>query len=156
MTNEQQAMANAQDLQFLDQATFLNATEIADGLLASQLSPSFAVAQFGFEELVDHTSLNVLLQSITQTEGLPTPVALTAVFQSQINNYESVFGPNSDQDYLNKEVLGHQQSLTIYQQEAQSGQDPLLRSYAQGSISVLQGHLNQATNLLGSENCCGF
>ncbi len=47
-------MANAQDLQFLEQAAFLNGQEIADGLLASQLSPSFAVSQLGVQEVTDH------------------------------------------------------------------------------------------------------
>jgi hypothetical protein len=35
----ERAMGTAQDVQFLKQAAFLNGQEIADGLLASQLSP---------------------------------------------------------------------------------------------------------------------
>ncbi len=111
--------------------------------------------QFGVQELVDHSSLNNLLQSIVNLEGLPPPQQLSALFQTQMNNFESVFGPNSDSQYLNNEVAGHQQSLLIYQNEALNGQDPLVRSYAQGSVAVLQGHLNTATDLLGT-NHFGF
>lgn len=149
-------MANAQDLQFLEQAAFLNGQEIADGLLASQLSPSFAVSQLGVQEVTDHVSLNSLLQSIVTLEGLPAPPQLSALFQTQINSFESAFGPNSDTQYLNTEVAGHQQSLLIYQTEALNGEDPLLRSYAQGSVTVIQGHLNQASNLLASNDSFGF
>jgi putative membrane protein len=149
-------MANAQDLQFLEQAAFLNSQEIADGLLASQQSPSFAVRQFGVQEVTDHVSLNSLLRSIVSLEGLPPPQQLSTLFQSQINSFESAFGPSSDTQYLNNEVAGHQQSLLIYQNEALNGTDPLLRSYAQGSVTVIQGHLNQASTLLASNNSFGF
>jgi predicted outer membrane protein len=53
-------------------------------------------------------------------------------------------------------VLEHQQSLLIYQNEALNGTDPLLRSYAQGEAPVLQGHLNQALNLLAFPDNFGF
>jgi putative membrane protein len=143
-------VASAQDLQFLEQAAFLNSQEIADGLLASQLSPSFAVSQFGVQEVIDHVSLNSLLGPIVTLEGLPAPQELSALFQTQINSFESAFGPSSDTQYLNTAVAGHQQSLLIYQTEALNGADPLLRSYAQGSVATIQGHLNQASSLLAS------
>ncbi len=73
---------------------------------------------------------------------MPAPPQLSTLFQTQINSFESAFGPNSDTQYLNAEVAGHQQSLLIYQTEALNGEDPLLRSYAQGSVTVIQGHLN--------------
>ena len=149
-------MTDAQDSQFLEQAAFLNSKEIADGLLASQLSPSAAVRQFGVQEVTDHVSLNSLLQSIVSLEGLPPPPQLSTLFQSQINTFESVFGPSSDAQYLTNEVAGHQQSLLLYQTEALNGADPLLRSYAQGSVTVLQGHLNQASTLLASNDSFGF
>ena len=149
-------MANAQDVQFLQQAAFLNGQEIADGLLASQLSAGFAVRQFGTQEVTDHTSLNNLLRSIVALEGLPAPPQLSALFQTQINSFESAFGPNSDTQYLNTEVAGHQQSLLLYQAEALNGADPLLRSYAQGSVGILQGHLNQASSLLALNDSSSF
>jgi putative membrane protein len=149
-------MANAQDVQFLQQAAFLNGQEIADGLLASQLSPGFAVRQFGTQEVTDHTSLNSLLRSIVALEGLPAPQELSALFQTQINIFESAFGPNSDTQYLNTEVAGHQQSLLLYQTEALNGADPLLRSYAQGSVGILQGHLSQASSLLTLNDSSSF
>ena len=149
-------MANAQDLQFLEQAAFLNAQEVADGSLAAQFSPNFAVRQFGVQEVTDHGSLNSLLQSIVRQEGLPTPQELTPLFQTQINSFESAYGPNSDTQYLNNEVAGHQQGLLIYQNEAVNGTDPLLRSYAQAGAIVIQGHLNQASTLLASYNSYGF
>ncbi|MBV8614995.1 MAG: DUF4142 domain-containing protein [Acetobacteraceae bacterium] len=144
------------DSQFLEQAAFLNSQEIADGLLASQLSPSAGVRQFGVQEVSDHLSLNSLLQSIVSLEGLPPPPQLSSLFQSQINSFESVFGPSSDAQYLTNEVAGHQQSLLLYQTEALNGTDPLLRSYAQGSLAILQAHLNQATALLASNGSFGF
>jgi putative membrane protein len=149
-------MANAQDLQFLEQAAFLNSQEIADGLLASQLSPTFAVSQFGVQEVTDHNSLNSVLRLIVAQEGLPAPQQLSALFQTQINSFESAFGPSSDAQYLNNEVAGHGQSLLLYQNEALNGSDPLLRSYAQGSAGLLQGHLSQALSLLASTQSYGF
>jgi putative membrane protein len=149
-------MANAQDVQFLQQAAFLSGQEIANGLIASQLSPGFAVRQFGAQEVTDHTSLNNLLRSIVALEGLPAPPQLSALFQTQINSFESAFGPNSDAQYLSNEVAGHQQALLLYQTEALNGADPLLRSYAQGSAGILQGHLNQASSLLALNNSSSF
>ncbi|MDQ2801602.1 MAG: DUF4142 domain-containing protein [Pseudomonadota bacterium] len=148
--------ANAQDLQFIAQAAQSGTTDIADGLLAAQLSGSPAVNQLGVQEVTDHVSLNNLLLFITQTDGLPTPPALTPLYQSQANSAKYQFGPNSDQQYLMKEVLGHQQDLNLYQTEAANGQDPLLRSFAQGSIPVLQQHLSTATNLLNFGDTYGY
>ena len=149
-------MANAQDVQFLQQAAFLSGQEIANGLIAAQLSPGFAVRQFGAQEVTDHTSLNNLLRSIAALEGLPAPPQLSALFQAQINSFEAAFGPNSDTQYLSTEVAGHQQALLLYQAEALGGADPLLRSYAQGSVGILQGHLNQASSLLALNNSASF
>ena len=106
--------------------------------------------------MTDHVSLNSLLRSIVALEGLPAPPQLSALFQAQINGFESVFGPNSDTQYLSNEVAGHQQSLLLYQAEALNGADPLLRSYAQGSVGILQGHLNQASTLLALNNSLSF
>ena len=149
-------MANAQDVQFLQQAAFLSGQEIADGLTAAQLSPGFAVRQFGTQEVTDHTSLNNLLRSIAALEGLPAPPQLSALFQAQINGFEAAFGPNSDTQYLSTEVAGHQQALLLYQAEALGGADPLLRAYAQGSVGILQGHLSQASSLLALNNSSTF
>ena len=149
-------MANAQDVQFLQQAAFLSGREIANGLIAAQLSPGFAVRQFGTQEVTDHTSLNNLLRSIVALEGLPAPPQLSALFQTQINAFEAAFGPNSDTQYLSTEVAGHQQALLLYQAEALGGADPLLRAYAQGSAGALQGHLGQAAGLLALNNSSSF
>ena len=99
---------------------------------------------------MDHLSLDSLLQATVTLEGLPAPQKLSALLQTQINSFESAHGPSSDTQYLNTAVAGHQQSLLIYQTEALSGADPLLRSYPQGSVATIQGHLNQASNLLAS------
>ena len=96
------------------------------------------------------------MQSIVNLEGLPAPQEVSSLFQTQINTYESVFGPNSDSQYLSTNVAEQQQSLLLYQNEAQNGQDSLLRSYASGSVTVLQGQLNQAQSLLSSTNSSGF
>ena len=110
-------------------------------------SPTFAVAQYANAAVVVHSELNSLLNAIVATEKLPASEALSSAFQMQIQDFESVWGPNTDSQYLSASVAEHQDSITLYQTEVANGQDPLLVSYAQSSLPVLHGYLNQAANL---------
>jgi predicted outer membrane protein len=63
-------VANAQDLQFLDQAATSGVTDITEDQLAIALSPTLAVVQFAQQDRADHTSLDTQLANIAQSEGL--------------------------------------------------------------------------------------
>ena len=146
-------MANAQDLQFLDQAANSGTTDIIEARLAIALSPTFAVVQFAQQDVVDHTSLDNQLTGIAQAEGLPVPAAFTSpAVQSAIATELNLFGPASDPEYLLDVIRGHQQDLSSYQQEVALGQDPQLRSFAQAALPTLEGHLGAAITLLNFGN----
>jgi putative membrane protein len=145
-------VASGQDLQFLDQAATSGVTEITEDRLAIALSPTFAVVGFAQQDLSDHTSLDTQLTSIAQSEGLPLPVAFTSpAVQSSIATQLNLFGPASDEEYLLDMLGAHRQDISNFQQEVALGQDPQLRSFAEGALPTLEAHLNAATTLLNYE-----
>jgi putative membrane protein len=145
-------VANAQDLQFLDQAATSGVTDITEDKLAIALSPTFAVVQFAQQDLADHTSLDTQLANIAQSEGLPLPAAFTSpAVQSSIATQLNLFGPASDEQYLLDMIGARRQDISIYQQEVALGQDPQLRSFAQAALPTLEAHLGAATTLLNYE-----
>ncbi len=118
-------MANAQDLQFSEQAATSGVTEIQLGMLAISSSPTFAVVQFAQQVVTDQTALDAQLASTMAAEKLPMPSAFSSqAVQSSIATQVNLSGPQSDEEYLNDMISGYQQDVANYQQETALGQDP--------------------------------
>jgi putative membrane protein len=132
------------DRAFLEKAAQGGLVEVSLGQLAEQNAASQQVKDFGQKMVADHTQANQKLQQIAQSESLKLPSAPTSKDQALQRRLSGLKGPAFDTAYTQDMVKDHQQDITEFTHEAQSGQDPALKSFAQETLPVLQQHLHMA------------
>jgi len=97
--------------------------------------------------VADHTAQNATLSSLAAQEGIPVPASLSPQQQSEIFQLQSQTGSAFDAIYLWGQIKDHATTLMQFIQEAQTGQDPVIRAFAQNSLPILADHLREAIDL---------
>ena len=100
--------------------------------------------------VTDHTLAGNELSSIAQQEGIPVSADLSPQQQSEIVSLQQLTDPQFSSTYVNNQVTDHVQTLSLFIQETQSGQDPAVVSFAQDQIPVLTQHLEESLALQGA------
>ncbi len=138
------ARLSQQDETFIKHASRTNLAEIQEGNLAMQNGATQSVKQMGQTLVTDHTQAEDQLRQIAQQEGFSLPQSPSRKQQAQDQKLTRETGATFDQKFAREEVKGHEKAISEFKQEAQSTQNPALRSYAETTIPVLQKHLQMA------------
>jgi putative membrane protein len=56
-------------------------------------------------------------------------------------------GKSFDKSYIKSQVSAHKTAIETFQREAEQGQDPELKAFAQKTLPTLKEHLELANNL---------
>jgi putative membrane protein len=141
-----QAMAalSATDRTFAQQAAAGGLAEVSLGQLAQQNASLQQVKDFGQRMVTDHSLANQELQQIAQTENLTLPTTPDSKDQATQKRLSALKGSAFDAAYTQDMVRDHQQDIAEFKREAQSGQDPALKAFAQKTLPVLEQHLQMA------------
>ena len=125
--------------------------EITTSSLAIQNSRNPAVRAYA-TMLIDHHSkaTNSALDTAKAAGVMPPPPELIAVQKAMITQLLAAGPETFDRVYLTQQVPAHQQALALVQGYAAQGDMPALRQAAQAMIPVVQAHLTQARQLLGT------
>jgi putative membrane protein len=140
-------MANSQDLAFVQQATASGLAEVSEGQIAIAKSSNPAVRNFGQRMVTDHTAANHQLSAIAAQEHIQQSPVLTGSEQQDIVTLETLSDPQFTRTYLDMQVFDHIEALRQFFQEATTGQDPALRTFAQEQLPTLVQHLDSAVAL---------
>ncbi|HEY7581819.1 MAG TPA: DUF4142 domain-containing protein [Acetobacteraceae bacterium] len=135
------------DRNFVERAASGGMAEVQAAQLAQQRSNSPQVKQFANRMITDHTQANSELQQIAQDQNITLPEKPDPRDASEYNRLSGLNGTAFDQAYAQIEVSDHQQDIALFRKEAQSGQDPTLKSFAQKTLPILQQHLQLAQSL---------
>jgi putative membrane protein len=138
---------NNADRSFIEQAASGGMAEIQAAQLAQQRSNSPQVKQFANRVIADHTQANSELQQIAQDQNVTLPEQPSAKDASAYRRLIGLTGTAFDQAYAQAEVSDHQQDIALFRKEAQSGQDPTVKSFAQKTLPLLVQHLQLAQGL---------
>lgn len=141
------AALSSADRNFVEQAASGGMAEVQTAQLAQQRSASPQVKQFANRMMTDHTQANTELQQIAQQENITLPTEPNAKDASAYRKLSGLNGSAFDQAYAEDAVTDHQQDIALFRKEAQSGQDPALKSFAQKTLPILQQHLQLARSL---------
>jgi putative membrane protein len=137
---------------FLVNAAQTDLLEIEAGKLASEKAQSPQVKKFGQMLVQDHGQASKELQQIAQQKGVQVPQSLPPDKQQSLQQLEGMSGAEFDRNFAQEMVNGHQQAVQMYEQAAQSAQDPEIRSFAEGKLPTLREHLKMAQALPGADN----
>ena len=132
------------DQQFIDQAAAGGMAEVELGRLARQKAAARNVRAFGARMVADHTKANNRLMALAKRANMTPSPSPDPQQQSMQDQLTSASGADFDKQYIDGQVAMHQQTIQLFEGEAQSGQDARLRRFAHDTLPTLRAHLRQA------------
>jgi putative membrane protein len=123
---------SAQDKTFMKKAAKGGMMEVTLGKLAEQNAKSEDVKSFGKRMVTDHEKANEELKSIASKKGVQFP------------SKEHSGKWTSDKAYMDMMVKDHEKDLAEFKEEANSGNDPDVKKFADDTANVIQEHLDLA------------
>jgi len=141
------ASAKTSDHAFLKNAAEGGKAEVELGQLAVEKASSPEVKQFGQRMVDDHSKANQRLEQVANKEGVTLPTSLDAKDQALKDKLSNASGEQFDHLYMSNMVRDHQQDVREFRQEANNGQDPDVKQFAQQTLPTLQEHLKQAESI---------
>jgi putative membrane protein len=138
------------DLEITDPAAFLtavnniNKTKIEMGRLANERGQSRSVRKLGARMVHDLAILENKTKTLASTEGILLPDGLDDRHQAMIDELATYSGAAFDRHYVEDQIEGHRQTISLFQQVAAENQDLSVRDFAANTIPVLRQHLQLA------------
>jgi putative membrane protein len=118
--------------------------EVQLGNLAKDHASSPDVKSFGQTMVDDHTKANDELKSIAAKKNITLPASLNAKDQATYDRLSKLNGAAFDKAYMRDMVSDHRTDVKEFQNEADHGADPDLKSFAGKTLPTLQHHLQLA------------
>ncbi len=106
--------------------------EVAMGRMAEQKGQSDDVKSFGKRMATDHGKANDQLKKIAAQKNVKLPAKEPTVSWS------------SDKAYIDMMVKDHEKDLAEFKEEANSGNDPDVKKFAEDTAKMVQEHLDLA------------
>jgi putative membrane protein len=146
-TSHAWAALSTADKTFVNEAASGGEVEVQLGQLAQQKASSSQVKAFGQRMIEDHTKANQELKSIATAQNLELPTKPGKSELTTEHRLKQASGPAFDRAYIEDMVQDHEKDVAAFRKEAQSGQDPAVKAFAQKYLPVLEQHLRMAQEL---------
>jgi putative membrane protein len=134
----------AQDLAFAKKAAEGGLMEVQLGELAQQQAKGEQVVEFGQRMVQDHGQANEKLRAIAEEKGIQLPQELPEDAQQKYEELQQLSDAEFDQAYMDEMVKDHEKDIELFEQQADAGQDPDLRAFAEETLPTLREHLELA------------
>ncbi|HYH56766.1 MAG TPA: DUF4142 domain-containing protein, partial [Anseongella sp.] len=126
--------------------------EVQAAKLAKQNGSSDAVKDFADMMIKDHTGVNKKLKEIAGRKNIELPASLPEDKTRKLSALGQLSGEEFDRAYAQEMVSSHQETIALFEEEANSGEDEDLKSLAEETLPTLRHHLAEAESLdKGSE-----
>jgi putative membrane protein len=139
-----QAELAQQDLEFAKEAAAGGLKEVALGELAQEQAKSEEVERFGQRMVQDHGQANQKLMAIVEQKDIQLPQELPEDAQQKYQELQRLSDAEFDEAYMDEMVKDHEKDVALFEQQAQSGEDPDLRAFAEETLPTLREHLELA------------
>jgi putative membrane protein len=136
------------DTKFMKESAVGGLLEVQLGQLAKQNSVSESIQQFGRQMVNDHGKANEELKSLAAAEGITLPSQLDAKHTKQLQRLQKLVSPEFDREYMKMMLEDHKKDIKAFQHEAQKGDDPEVKAYAQRTLPTLRAHLSMVQQTL--------
>ncbi|RRV09607.1 DUF4142 domain-containing protein [Pseudomonas sp. v388] len=141
----QAAMADSED--FVEDASAKGVAEIEAGKLAQEKGTSADVKTFAQQMITDHTAANKELLAIAQKKNLEVSDEAMLLDKAKAMILELRGAKSFDQAYANNQVMAHEQTIKLFEEEAAKGEDAELKAFATATLPKLKAHLEHARAL---------
>lgn len=141
----QAAMADSED--FVEDASAKGVAEIEAGKLAQEKGTSADVKTFAQQMIKDHTEANQKLKTLAQTKKLEISDDAMLLDKAKAMILELRGAKSFDQAYANNQVVAHEQTIELFEEEIKDGKDADLKKFATDTLPKLKEHLEHAKKL---------
>lgn len=141
------ASLSAADRTFIAQAAYGSHGEVALGELAAEKAVNPEVRGFGQTMVAEHTQMNQDLIAVASAKGVTPPSAPDPGRQAVAAQLAELEGAEFDRQYVQQQLADHEATLTLFRNQASSGQDPELRAFAQRYAPVIERHVGMLQGL---------
>ena len=148
-TTRPAAMLSQADRKFMDEAAQGGRLEVQLGKDAQQQASAQDVKSFGQHMVHDHEKVNQGLMQLAQRKGVELPSTLDGKMKAKIQHLSGLQGVAFDQAYMKDMVTDHEEDVAAFQSEAQNGQDPDVKAFAEKTVKTLEEHLKMARDTNG-------
>lgn len=138
---------NSADQNFMTMAAFSNNDEIDFAKLALTKSSNDSVKMFAQMMIDDHTKAAMGLDSVAGKYSVTLPTTIDSTHAALKTSLAALSGFSFDSSYVNGQVKDHMNAITLFQNEANSGNNQDVKNFAGGKLPVLQMHLQMADSL---------
>ena len=132
---------------FVDEASAKGIAEIETAKMALDKGTSEDVKQFAQMMIDDHTKANQELAQLAQAKDLEMSDEATLMDKAKAMILKLRDGENFDEAYANNQVVAHEQTIEMYQDYVEGGENADLKQFAQKTLPKLEEHLKQAKDL---------
>jgi putative membrane protein len=133
---------------FVDKATVGGMFEIESSQLALKMSKDSDLKKFADMMISDHGKANAELASVAKKEGLKVPAELDHKAAALIKELQNA-GVQFDTLYIKAQLDGHQETVKMFQEYADNGDNKALQTFAVKTLPTLRMHLDSIEKLSG-------
>ncbi len=137
------------DQTFIMTAASIDASEIQASQLAATKARNPRVKAFASKMVTDHTATTQQLTTIAQSKGVTLTATPTDAAQKEEATLQVDKPRAFDHDYIQDQILGHEDAVKAFQTEIDSGQDADLKAFATSTLPTIKQHLIMAQRLGG-------
>lgn len=142
---------NTTDQQFIVNASYGNHAEISAGEVASIQGMRDSIKMFGQMMVTDHTTSQQSLDSIAGAFNMSIPTTADSVHIAMLQQMKQLTGHTFDTAYIHAQVMDHEKTINLFQDELNNGNNQWLKNYANRYLPKIQMHYNMATSISASE-----
>ena len=136
---------SATDSAFVKMAGMGNTAEIEASKIADSLSDDADVKAFAQMMIADHTLAQAQLKTLAAKYGLTAPDSTDAMHKEIAMQLRMKSGRELDSMYIHQQVVDHNTTIVLFQNEASNGNNVVLKDSASAKLPTLQMHLTHAT-----------
>lgn len=107
-------------------------------------SDSMSIKSFGQMMITDHTMANSELKVIADSKDVDVPTTLSSAKQAKLDSLNTASGVSFNMMYAKMMVASHQETVSLFEKQSGSGEDPELKSWATQKLPILKHHLEMA------------
>jgi putative membrane protein len=141
------AKSTPADQSFVKKAAYGGIAEVEMGKLAKEKASSAEVKQFAEKMVSDHTKANDDLKEIAKAKDIRVPAELDPEHKAKLDKLRKSSGATFDENYMKEQVAGHQKMHDLLAQQAKSGKDQDLKSFAERTLPTVESHHQMAETI---------
>lgn len=136
-----------EDQTFTMNASGSNIAEIEFGRLALTRATNDSIRAFAQTMLTDHTNSQRQLDSIAKSLNIRMSDSMNVSHRTLYRRLSGLSSFAFDTAYINSQVMDHQATRTLLQNQISRGNNANLVKYATKNLPIVNMHLQHATNL---------